>query len=136
MMCRMFLTVLLISLTSSEAALQSSSRNLQPLVDDVQAAGVTECGSQVERPVVSCARSGEVVLEAHLAGHPRRRWRTVSGTPYLSQFPEPWRPQSFSFLLSRQCPSRSRLAATSFLRLGTASLQARLAVGSRALWWA
>src|SRR6218665_373066 len=66
-MCRMFLTGLLMSLTRLEAALQSSSRKRQPLVDDVQAAGVTECGAQVERPVVSCARPGEVVLEAHLA---------------------------------------------------------------------
>jgi len=54
------------ALTRLGAALQSSSRNLQSLVDDVQAAGVTECGAQVERPVVSCARPGEVVLEAHL----------------------------------------------------------------------
>src|SRR6218665_2720686 len=66
MMCRMLLTGLLISLTRSRVALQSSSRNLQPLVDDIQAAGVTECGAQVERPVVLCARPSEVVLEAHL----------------------------------------------------------------------
>ena len=45
---------------------KKSSRNLQPLVDDIQAAGVTECGAQVERPVVSFARPGEVVLEAHM----------------------------------------------------------------------
>ena len=50
----------------SGAALQSSSRNLQPLVDDVQAAGLTECGAQVEGPVVSCACPDEVVPEAHL----------------------------------------------------------------------
>src|SRR6218665_1308148 len=65
-MCRMFLTGLLMPLTRLGAALQSSPRNLQPLVDNVQAAGVTECGAQVERPVVSCARPGEVVLEVHL----------------------------------------------------------------------
>src|SRR6218665_639836 len=44
---------------------QTSSRNNQPLVHDVQAAGLTECGAQVEGPVVACAFPGEVVLEAH-----------------------------------------------------------------------
>src|SRR6218665_2302823 len=43
---------------------QTSSRNNQPLVHDVQAARVTECGAQVEGPVVPCAFPGEVVLEA------------------------------------------------------------------------
>ena len=43
-----------------------SSRNFQPLVDDVRAAGLTECGTQVEGPVVSCACPDEVVLMAHL----------------------------------------------------------------------
>jgi len=43
-----------------------SSRNNQPLVNDVQAAGLTECGEHVERPVITCACPGEVVLEAHL----------------------------------------------------------------------
>src|SRR6218665_2170584 len=45
---------------------QTSSRNNQPLVHDVQAARLTECGAQVEGPVVACACPGEVVLEAHL----------------------------------------------------------------------
>src|SRR6218665_2252666 len=45
---------------------QTSSGNNQPLVNDVQAAGLTECGAQVEWPVVACARPGEVVLEAYL----------------------------------------------------------------------
>src|SRR6218665_1273665 len=45
---------------------QTSSRNNQPLVHDVQAAGLTECGAQVEGPVVACAGPGEVVLEVHL----------------------------------------------------------------------
>src|SRR6218665_2391998 len=36
------------------------------LVHDVQAARLTECGAQVEGPVVACSFSGEVVLEAHL----------------------------------------------------------------------
>ena len=58
MMCRTFLTGLLMSLTRSGAALQSSFRNLQPLVDDIQAAGVTECGAQVERPVNFVRTSG------------------------------------------------------------------------------
>src|SRR6218665_1452207 len=44
---------------------QTSSRNNQPLVHDVQAARLTECGAQVEMPVVACAFPGEVVLEAH-----------------------------------------------------------------------
>src|SRR6218665_1926115 len=46
---------------------QTSSGNNQPLVNDIQAAGLTECGAQVEwHAVVACARPGEVVLEAHL----------------------------------------------------------------------
>src|SRR6218665_3091967 len=45
---------------------QTSSRNNQPLVHDVQAARLTECGAQVEGPVVACAFPGEVFLEAHL----------------------------------------------------------------------
>src|SRR6218665_3292798 len=45
---------------------QTSSRNNQPFVHDVQAARLTECGAQVEGPVVACASPGEVVLEAHL----------------------------------------------------------------------
>src|SRR6218665_1925167 len=45
---------------------QTSSRNNQPFVHDVQAAGLTECGAQVEGPVVACAFPGEVVPEAHL----------------------------------------------------------------------
>src|SRR6218665_1383382 len=45
---------------------QTSSRNDQPLVHDVQAARLTECGAQVKGPVVACAFPGEVVLEAHL----------------------------------------------------------------------
>src|SRR6218665_829781 len=44
---------------------QTSSRNNQPPVYDVQAARLTECGAQVERPLVACAFPGEVVLEAH-----------------------------------------------------------------------
>src|SRR6218665_2360466 len=46
---------------------QTSSRNNQPLVHDVQAAGLTECGAQVEGPVVACACLGEVVLGVHLS---------------------------------------------------------------------
>src|SRR6218665_1890531 len=46
---------------------QTSSGNNQPLVNDIQAAGLTECGAQVEWPVVACARPGEVVLEAYLS---------------------------------------------------------------------
>ena len=49
--------------TGSGAALQSSSRKLQPLVHDVQAAGLTECGGQVERP---CERA--LFLEFHSIG--------------------------------------------------------------------
>src|SRR6218665_604120 len=45
---------------------QTSSGNNQPLVNDVQAAGLTECGAQVEWPIVACARPGDVVLEAYL----------------------------------------------------------------------
>src|SRR6218665_1967396 len=45
---------------------QTSSKDNQPLVHDVQPARLTECGAQVEGPVVACACPGEVVLEAHL----------------------------------------------------------------------
>src|SRR6218665_281144 len=45
---------------------QTSSRNSQPLVHDVQSPGLTECGAQVEGPVIACAFPGEVVLEAPL----------------------------------------------------------------------
>src|SRR6218665_660484 len=45
---------------------QTPSGNNQPLVNDVQAAGLTECGAQVEWPVVACARPGDLLLEAHL----------------------------------------------------------------------
>src|SRR6218665_3051053 len=45
---------------------KTSARNNQPLVHDVQAARLTECGAQVERPVVACAFPGEVVLKGHL----------------------------------------------------------------------
>src|SRR6218665_2856253 len=45
---------------------QTSSGNHQPLVNDVQAAGLTECGAQVQWPVVACAPPGEFVLEPHL----------------------------------------------------------------------
>src|SRR6218665_566455 len=68
------------------------------------AAGLTECGAQVEGPVAN-----------------------------LSQFPESWQPQSFSCWLRQQCPSRSRLIATSFLRLESANFLVRLMVGSMAL---
>src|SRR6218665_3308175 len=63
---RKLYTVLGLGLGLAYIVSQTSSRNNQPLVHDVQAAGLTECGSQVEGPVVACACPGEVVLEAHL----------------------------------------------------------------------
>src|SRR6218665_2467864 len=44
----------------------TSSRNNHPLVNDVQAAGLTEFGAQVEGPVVTCSCPCKVVLEPHL----------------------------------------------------------------------
>src|SRR6218665_4209935 len=67
------------------------------------------------------------------AGHSRRKWGMVSGTPHPSQFREACLPQRGSWWLRQLWPSRSRLMAASFIRLGSPNFRARVTVGSRAL---
>src|SRR6218665_2803096 len=67
------------------------------------------------------------------AGHSRRKWRMVSGTPHPSQFPEACLPQRRSWWLRQLWPTRRRMMATSFLRLGSTKFRSTVTVGSRAL---
>src|SRR6218665_3635991 len=112
---------------------ETSSRNDQPLVPDVQAARLTECGAQVEGPVVACAFPGEGILEAHLGRALQKEmadgFRDATPVAVSGGVSAP----EMKLVVEAAVAESRRLMATSFLRLGSPNFRARVTVGSRAL---